>query len=199
MHFQLAIPHSTVQWQEWPHREGRRNSAWAWFPGVSEARHGFIFDPGVCKCQSIKSPCRGSRYGSGEPVRPSSEAEPHPRGAIGPRARRNLTRGGDQPSGEVGACQCSAMPLERSGVPPEGDRADCLVGRWGHQGRGPSRWAVSYLKRVLGSFAFCFLRKKVGFPWLFRGPLRLSQTPTHLCSLTSFYFEYLFVLKKEFL
>jgi hypothetical protein len=74
------------------------------------------------------------------------------------------------------------VPFERSGVPLEGGRADCLVGRWGHQGRGPGCWAVSYLKRVLGSFVFCFLRKKVGFPWLFRGPLWLSPTvaPEHL-------------------
>jgi hypothetical protein len=48
--------------------------------------------------------------GGGEPVRPLSEAEPHlrgrpalerggtsPEGATGPRARRNLTRGGVQP------------------------------------------------------------------------------------------------------
>jgi hypothetical protein len=39
-----------------------------------------------------------------------------------------------------------------------------LVGRWGHQSRGPGHWAVIYLKRVLGSFVFCFSRKKVGFP-----------------------------------
>jgi hypothetical protein len=68
------------------------------------------------------------------------------------------------------------VPLERSGVPPEGGWADCLVSRWGHQGRGPDRWAVSYLKRVLGSFVLCFFRKKVGFRWLFRGPLWLSLT-----------------------
>jgi hypothetical protein len=41
-------------------------------------------------------------------------------GATGPRARRNLTRGGDQRSSEAEGCQCGAMPLERSGVPPEG-------------------------------------------------------------------------------
>jgi hypothetical protein len=34
-----------------------------------------------------------------------------------------------------------------------------LVGRWGHQGHGTGHWAVMYLKCVLGSFVFCFLRK----------------------------------------
>jgi hypothetical protein len=76
------------------------------------------------------------------------------------------------------------VPFERSGVPPEGGRANCLVRRWG---RGPGRWAVSYLKRVLGSFAFCFLRKKVGFPWLFRGPLWLSPTEVIVAESESFY------------
>jgi hypothetical protein len=64
------------------------------------AQCGFVFDPGACKCQNIKCPCRGSRYGGGDLVRVSSEAEPHSRGAAGPRARRNLTRGGDRPSSE---------------------------------------------------------------------------------------------------
>jgi hypothetical protein len=78
------------------------------------ARRGFVFDPGACKCQDIKCSGRGSRYGVGEPVTASSEAESHPRvrpalqrgvvspeGATGPRARQNLTRGGDQPSSEA--------------------------------------------------------------------------------------------------
>jgi hypothetical protein len=70
--------------------------------------------------------------------RPALErGEPHPRGATSPRARRNLTRWGDQPSSEAEVCQCSAVPLERIEVPPEGGWADYLVGRRGHQGRGP--------------------------------------------------------------
>jgi hypothetical protein len=122
-------------------------------------QRGFVFDPGTRKCQNIKCPCRGSRYRGDELVRPSSEAESHPRGrpalergetspegAIGPRARRNLTRGGDQPSSEAEFRPRVAGPT-------------ALVGRWGHQGHGPGCWAVMYLKRVLGSFVFCFLRK----------------------------------------
>jgi hypothetical protein len=58
-------------------------------------------------------------------------------GATGPRARWNLIRGGDQPSSEAEGCQCGVVPLERSGVPPEGGWVDCLVGRWDHLGRGP--------------------------------------------------------------
>jgi hypothetical protein len=49
-------------------------------------------------------------------------------GVPGPRARRNLTRGGDRPSSEAEFYQCGTAPLERSGVPPEGGYADCLVG-----------------------------------------------------------------------
>jgi hypothetical protein len=66
-------------------------------------------------------------------MRASSEAEPRSRGrpaperggtplegASSPRARWNLTRGGDQPSSEVEVCQCGTVPLERRGVLPEG-------------------------------------------------------------------------------
>jgi hypothetical protein len=66
-------------------------------------------------------------------VRSSSEVEPHSRGrsaldqdgtslegASSPRARRNPAQGGDQPSIEVEYYQCGTVPLERSGVPPEG-------------------------------------------------------------------------------
>jgi hypothetical protein len=65
-------------------------------------------------------------------VRSSSEAEPCSRGrsaldrdgtplegAPSPRVRRNLTRGGDQPSSEAEFYQCDTVPLERSRVPPE--------------------------------------------------------------------------------
>jgi hypothetical protein len=75
-------------------------------------------------------------------VRSSSETEPRSRGrsaldrggiplegAPSPRARRNLTRGGDRPSSEAEFYQCGIVPLERSGVPPESGLAGCLVGR----------------------------------------------------------------------
>jgi hypothetical protein len=55
----------------------------------------------------------------------------------GPRARRNLTRGGDWPSSEAEICWCGAAPLERSGVPPEGGWADCSGGPLG----SPVPWA----------------------------------------------------------
>jgi hypothetical protein len=132
-----------------------------------------------------------------------------PEGVTSPRARRKLTRGGDQPSSEAEPHPRGRPALERGGTSPEGATSPrarwrfastvlcpsneaefrprvagptVLVGRWGHQGRGPGHWAVIYLKRVLGSFAFCFFRKKVSFPWLFRGPLWMSPTvaPEHL-------------------
>jgi hypothetical protein len=43
-----------------------------------------------------------------------------PEGATDPRARWNLTRGGDRPSSEAELYRCGTVPLERSGVPPEG-------------------------------------------------------------------------------
>jgi hypothetical protein len=91
-------------------------------------------------------------------MRPSSEAEPHlrggpplerggtsPKGATGPRARRNLARGGVQPPSEAEVRPYSAAPLERSGVLLEGGWAVCLVSR---RGRGPSRRAVSFVSSV---------------------------------------------------
>jgi hypothetical protein len=126
-----------------------------------------------------------------EGVQPPSEAEPHPRGrpalerggtspegATDPRARRNLARGGVQPSSETEICQCSVVPLERSGVPLEGGWADCLVGCWGHQGRGPVSLSYTCFR-----FVFVLFYVKVsGFHWLFRGPLWPSPTvaPEHL-------------------
>jgi hypothetical protein len=60
-------------------------------------------------------------------------------GVLSPRAGWNLTRGGDQPSSEAEVCPCSVAPLERSGVLLEGGWTVYLVGRRGHQSRGPSR------------------------------------------------------------
>jgi hypothetical protein len=42
------------------------------------------------------------------------------KGAPSPRARRNLTRGADRSSSEVGFYRRGTIPVERSGVPPEG-------------------------------------------------------------------------------
>jgi hypothetical protein len=50
-------------------------------------------------------------------------------GATDPRARWNLTQGGDRPMSEAELYRGDAVPLERSGVPPEGGWADCLTGR----------------------------------------------------------------------
>jgi hypothetical protein len=160
-----------------------RNSAGAWLPGASWC--GFVFDLGAYKRQCIKCPCRGSRYGGGGPARSSSEAEPRSRGSLAPEwggtslegvtspwARWNLTRGGDRPSSEAEVCQCAAAPLERSRVLPEGDRADCLVGRWGHQGRGPVSLSCVRFRFI----CVLFFAKVSGFPWLFRGPLWPSPT-----------------------
>jgi hypothetical protein len=56
---------------------------------------------------------------SSSEVEPRSSGRPtpeqggtSPEGATSPQARRNLTRGGDQPSSEAEVCQCSAVSLE---------------------------------------------------------------------------------------
>jgi hypothetical protein len=65
--------------------------------------------------RALNAPVGGEgRYGGGEPVRPSSEAEPHPRGrpalkrgrtspegATGPRARRKFASAVSCPSSEA--------------------------------------------------------------------------------------------------
>jgi hypothetical protein len=67
---------------------------------------------------------------SREGGRPAPERGGVPlKGASDPRARRNLTRGGDRPTSEVELYQGDAVLFERSGVPPEGGWADCLTGR----------------------------------------------------------------------
>jgi hypothetical protein len=90
---------------------------------------GFVFDLGACMCQNIKCLGRGRRYRGGEPVRASSEAEPHPKGrpalersgtssegASSPRAKRNLTRGGVQPLSKAEPHLRGRPALERGGV-----------------------------------------------------------------------------------
>jgi hypothetical protein len=78
-------------------------------------------------------------------VRPAPERGGVPlEGASDPQARWNITRGGDWPSSEARLYRGGPVSLERSGVPPEGGQADCLVGR-------------GFVLRVrLGSFAFLF-------------------------------------------
>jgi hypothetical protein len=87
---------------------------------ASGAWRGFVFDLGACKCQCIKCPCRGSKYGCGEPTRLEGVSSPRARQILtqggrpalerggtspeetsGPRARRNLARGGVQPPSEA--------------------------------------------------------------------------------------------------
>jgi hypothetical protein len=109
-----------------------------------------------------------------------------PEGVTARRARRNLTRGGDRPSSEAEPHPRGRPALERGGTSPEGATGPrarrrfagavprpsseaefrpreagptILVGRQGYQCRGPSCWAVIYLKHVLGLFCVLFLRK----------------------------------------
>jgi hypothetical protein len=74
-------------------------------------------------------------------VNPSSETETRSRGCLaldrgGASRERGRsapeqggTRGGDRPTSEADLYRGGAVPLQRSGVPPEGGWADCLTGR----------------------------------------------------------------------
>jgi hypothetical protein len=151
------------------------------------AWRGFVFDLGACRCQSIKCPSRGSRYGGGEPVRASSKAEPHPRGrpalewggaspegVSSPRARRNFTRGASSPRARrsfVSAVMCPSSEAEFRSRVAGAARAARSV--------GPYRWVV-VVSGVSYSCKFAcvlFFTKESGFSRLFRGPLWLSPTP----------------------
>jgi hypothetical protein len=138
------------------------------------AWRGFVFDLGACMCQNIKCPSRGSRRGGGEPMRASSEAEPHPRGrpalerggtllegASGPRARRSL----------VSAVLCPSSESEFRPRVAGADRSGGPLGPWAP---AAGSWSFRVCFIVVSSLVFYFLRKKVGFSRLFRGPLWLS-------------------------
>jgi hypothetical protein len=103
-----------------------------------------------------------------------------PEGVTAPRARRNLARGGAQPPSEAEVCPCSAAPLERSGVLLEGGWAVCLVGRRGYQGRGPSRWAVSFVLSVFWvRLHFVFYKRKWVFPGCLGDPYGCPRQLAH--------------------
>jgi hypothetical protein len=124
------------------------------------------------------------------PVAVSSEAENRPRGrqtperggespegALGPRARRRIARGGARPSSEV----------ENR---PRGTAAGRLVGRYGFFGP----WAFRFGLRPHGacfvgfeehSFAFYYFSQK-GFFLVIREPLWLSPTRTTASVVASY-------------
>jgi hypothetical protein len=79
---------------------------------------------------------------------PSSEAEPHPMGRPALELGRTSLEGAPIPRARRKFARVVLRPPERSGVLLEGGWAVCLVGRRGHQGRGPSRWAVSFFLSV---------------------------------------------------
>jgi hypothetical protein len=160
-----ALPHSVVQWRGWPHREGRRNSVGIGFPGVSEVWCGFVFDLGPCMCQNIKCLGQGEQI-QGRRARKSLERGGDSlEGASSPRARRSLTRGGVRPSSEAQSHPRGHPALERGGVSlvryrtPRAKRSfargwlglTALAGRWGRQDRGPLLLIHDCFGRVLRS------------------------------------------------
>jgi hypothetical protein len=134
---------------------------------MSEAWRGFVFDLGACMCQNIKEPGLGSRYGGGEPVRASSEAEFRQRGAM------PLERSGVLPEGGWGRAPRAKRSLTQGWLGPT-----VLVGRWGLRDRGPlfvirDCLGVFYV----GEFVYVLLFvKESGFSLVIWGPLWLSPT-----------------------
>jgi hypothetical protein len=72
----------------------------------------------------------------------------------GRRAREILERGGASPEGATGSqarrrfAGAVSRPSSEAEFRPRVAGPTVLVGRWGHQCRGPNYWAVIYLKRV---------------------------------------------------
>jgi hypothetical protein len=75
---------------------------------------------GACKCQCIKCPYRGSRYGGGGPVMPSSEPKTRSRGRSALDRDGASCEGGVQAPSEAEACSTGRLTLERDGTSPEG-------------------------------------------------------------------------------
>jgi hypothetical protein len=101
------------------------------------------------------------------------------RGRLRPRGRSALERGETSPKGATGPrarlsfVSAVLQPSSEAEFRPRVPGPIVLVGRWGYRGR-------DYVVRVLGlRICLClhFLRKKMGFPRFFRGPLWLSLTP----------------------
>jgi hypothetical protein len=77
-----------------------------------------------------------------------------PEGATGPRARRNFTRGATNPRARQRFAGAVLSPSSEAEFCPRVAGPTVLVGRWDHQCRGPSCWAVVYLKHLC---LFCVL------------------------------------------
>jgi hypothetical protein len=95
-----------------------------------------------------------------------------PEGASSPRARQNLTRGVTDPRARRSFVSAVLRPSSEAEFRPRVPGPTVLVDRWGHQGR-------DYVVHILGlriCLCLCFLRKKMGFPLFFWGPLWLSPT-----------------------
>jgi hypothetical protein len=120
---------------------------------------GFVFDLCVYMCQNIKCSGRGSRYGGGEPVSASSEAETRSRGRPAleqdrthPRGRPALKRGGTSPEGTSSprrgrisiVWSCAKRSFARGWL-----GLTVLVGHWGSQDRGPLLLGCGCLRCVL--------------------------------------------------
>jgi hypothetical protein len=98
-----------------------------------------------------------------------------------PSSEADLTRGRVQPSSEADLARGAFSPRARRTSPEGATGPIVLVGRGGH-------WGCNYVVRVLGlqvclHLRFHFLRKKMGFPGLFRGPLWLSLTSSPQTSM----------------
>jgi hypothetical protein len=145
-----ATPHSATQWRGWPHRgswrtvpghdsqvcQGRGvDSSSTWAPANVSALNAPVGGAGA-EAASPRGPRARRNLTRGGDC-PSSEAEPRSRGCPAPERGGTSPEGGGRPSNEAEVFPCSAAPLERSGVLLEGGWAVCLVGRRATRVVGP--------------------------------------------------------------
>jgi hypothetical protein len=101
---------------------------------VSEAWHGFVFHLGACICQNIKDPSPGSRYGGGEPVGASSEAETRSRGHLVPERGRAWLEGASSHRARQNSVGVGLCPSSEAESRPRVAGADCAGGPLGPLG-----------------------------------------------------------------
>jgi hypothetical protein len=144
----------------WPHRESWRNSAGIWFPSVSEGRQGVdsSLTRAPASVRTLNAPIGGAGAGVASPWEPRarrslirggdgslSEAEPHPRGRSALERGGTLAEGASSPRARWKLASAALCPSSQAEFRPSVAGPAVLVGRWGHQGRGPRRWAMIVL------------------------------------------------------
>jgi hypothetical protein len=123
-----------VQCQRWPHREGWPNSTEIRFPGGVRGPvwRGFAFSPGRPRRARAFNVLVGAVGAASRACAGLERGGESPEGALGPRARRRIARGGVSPSSKHRA-------LEQGGESPEGALVPRARRKITRGGTSPSR------------------------------------------------------------